>query len=1224
MKLLVLTTLLAFAGLSFGQQTNITMSPANTGQTINTCNGFLIDSGGQGGPGYSNNETVVITLCPGTVGNIISVVFNLFQLSTVDDNPLPNVTNVDYMDVYDGSSTAAPTLGTYSGNQLQGVVISATALNPTGCITLRFRSNTVGTGMFTAQVTCTTPCATPTAGGVIVGGETLDSTRVCVGETVNFSSLGSFAAPGFTIANYSWDFMDGTTATGQNASHAFSTPGQYLVELFVTDNNGCNNTNLIDLQVFVATEPDFTGFPGDTTLCLGEAVVFNTDPESYEVTWNGFLSNQTITDGCLPDTLLGISQNINIFQTGFSPGQTVQQVSDIQGFCLDIEHSFVGDLVILVECPNGQNQILYQQGGGGVELGEPNPLDNVDCSDATTQGVPYTYCFTPTATDTWVNWINNNGFAQTLPAGNYAPIQSFNNLIGCPLNGVWTLTVIDNWAADDGTLFAFDINLNPALYPPVTVFEPQIGHLSDSSYWTMPANFAVMSSDGNTLTVTPTAAGTNTYVYNVIDNYGCLHDTSVTVTVNANAIPDAGPDVVSCNGQPVQLNGSVGGGSLNCDYTLNLNDDFGDGWNGNNLLVTVNGVQTVYTLNAGSNGTFTFSVPHGAAITVQFDNSTGFFDNECSYELLDPNGNTVLQDGGNFTAPSTTLQNLTGDCFGGLVFAWTPANVVSDPTVLNPIGTFTGSGTLTLSVYPAGHPLCVESDNLNYSVSASAFPGIDSAVTVCSQGAPIDLFPYLGTGASPNGVWTNPAGTVITMPYDPITMNPGVYKYEVDSNGCTSSAYITVTEISTTLAVVAHDATCHGLPTGSVDITVGNAATYSLNGGTQQPITASPFTLTNLLAGNYTLDVQEPSGCNASTTFTINEPPALQITNITADVTVCPGDQTSLQATGTGGSSAYTYTWINTTTSALVGTGNPINVTTASTSQYCVVLSEACGSTPDTSCMLITTQPPLILDFVPDLTQGCEPVTVTISNQTSGGVVASTLYNYGDGTSETVLGQNSANHTFVNPGLYTVSVVVTSDIGCVFTQTYTNLIEVFPIPVAAFSINPNPVSMFNTQVHLFNNSSSDVTNYQWTIDQGTPAIANSEDLLTSLPEGVAGNYGVSLIVTNAGGCVDSIHQVIQVISDVILYAPNTFTPDGDEFNQNWRIFIDGIDRAQFSLFIFNRWGEMIWENHDPDGSWDGTYAGQLVPEGQYIWTIEAKDLVNDKKYSFNGHLNVLK
>ncbi len=1196
------------------------MSGASNNQTFNTCNGFIIDSGGQGGPGYGNNETVIVTICPDTPGDIISIVFNLFQLSTTDDNPAPNITNVDYMDVYDGNSTAAPTLGTYSGTDLQGVIIMATALNTTGCITLRFRSNTAGTGMFTASATCTTPCATPTAAGIIVGGETADSTRVCVGDLVDFSGIASTAAPGFTLANYEWDFMDGGTATGANASHAFDAPGQYLVQLFVTDNNGCGNTNLIDLQVFVATIPTFIGFPADTTLCLGESVTFTADPDFYEVTWNGFPGSQTIDDGCLPDTLLGVSQDVQIMQTGFAAGSTITQLSDIQSLCLGLEHSFMGDLVIIVECPNGQNQILHQQGGGGTQIGEPNPLDNVDCSDPTTQGVPYTYCFTPAATETWVDWSNNNGFGGTIPAGNYEPIQPFTNLVGCPLNGIWTLTVIDNWASDDGTLFSFDINLDPALYPPVTVFEPQIGLGSDSSYWVMPANFATMSPDGDVLSINPTAAGTYNYTYVVLDNYGCQNDSTVTLTVNANPVADAGPDVTICNGTPVQLDGNIVGGNNSCDYTFNLDDTWGDGWNGNHLLVVINGVTSSFTIPAGgSTANFTLSIPNGAAFTVQFDGA-GSFLNECSYEVLDAGGAVVLTDG---TNPSTGIHNLVGNCLGNLTYEWTPAASVSNPNILDPTATVTGNTTLTLTVYPTGHPLCATTDDVDVNISASANPGTNNTLSICSQGAPADLFPLLGPGASVNGTWSNPAGVAVTMPYDPITMNPGAYTYTVDSNGCVSSAIITVTEITPTVIAVPTDANCHGMPNGSAALTVTNATEYSLNGGQNTPI-PTPFVVNGLAAGSYEIVVFNAGGCTDTVDFTINEPTALVITSVSPDLVVCSGDISTITATGSGGSSAYTFTWF--TNTGVAGVGPTITVTTNVTTQYGVILTEACGSMPDTAFMTIVVPQPLNPVLTPDDADGCFPHHVVFSNNTQGpGNIETSTIDFGDGTPTiTTNALDTCSHTYEFPGTYTVSITSLSDSGCVYSSTFTGMIVVYGNPTANFSISPNPTTIFETNVMLNNSSSTDVVNYSWFIQGGTPATSSQEDVNVDLPEGVVGNYNVTLIVTNANGCVDSVTKIAQVLSDVILYAPNTFTPDGDEFNQLWFLHIDGIDIYQFDLKIFNRWGELIWESHDPKGAWDGTYQGVIVPYGGYTWVLETKELVSDKKYTFNGHINVIR
>jgi len=89
-------------------------------------------------------------------------------------------------------------------------------------------------------------------------------------------------------------------------------------------------------------------------------------------------------------------------------------------------------------------------------------------------------------------------------------------------------------------------------------------------------------------------------------------------------------------------------------------------------------------------------------------------------------------------------------------------------------------------------------------------------------------------------------------------------------------------------------------------------------------------------------------------------------------------------------------------------------------------------------------------------------------------------------------------------------------------------------------------------------------------------------------------------------------------------VPNTFTPDDDEFNQSWGIYIEGIDIYDFELLVYNRWGQTIWESHNPSEKWNGTYNGKLVENGTYTWIIRTKDLVNDAKYVYNGHVNVLR
>lgn len=1214
---LLIATLFIFEASA---QMPISLAPASNNQTFNSCNGFVIDSGGQGGPGYGNNENTTITICPDTPGEIISIVFNLFSLDLTDDNPAPNITNVDVMSVFDGTSTAANSLGTYSGTQLQGVVIEATALNSSGCITLQFVSNTIGTGMFTASVTCETPCNDPQAGGVIVNGIAPDSIRVCPGELIDFQEQGSFAQPGFTLVDYQWDFMDGTTANGQNVSHSYAIPGQYRVQLFVTDDNGCSNPNLIDLEVLVGTEADFTGFPGDTTICLGESMSFSTDPNTYEVQWNGFSGSQAIDDGCLPDTLLGVSQDIQMLQTGFAAGTTITNVSDIQSICLDLEHSFMGDLVIIIECPNGQNSILHQQGGGGTQIGIPVQADNVDCSDPSTIGVPFTYCFSPTATQTWVDWVNANPGVNTIPAGTYASIDPLSNLVGCPTNGVWTLTVIDNWAADDGTLFNFALNLDPSFYPPVTTFQPNIGVNSDSSYWVTPASFVTsLSPDANTINIAPTSAGTYNYQYVVHDDFGCTYDTSVNLIVQPNPIVFAGNDTTLCGGNLLQLQGELSGAgaSSDCNYTLILDDTFGDGWNGNTITVTVNGVSTNYTMAMGNTINFNLPVPSGTTVTVTF-NANGAFVNECQYSVEDESGAVVFSQGPNL--PGVTTNTFVPNCAPDFVFEWTPPGSLNDPSIIDPILTVSGQQTLTLSVYPIGHPLCVETDDITVMISAIPDPGVDASISVCASGAPIDLLPLLGPTANQTGIWVDPNGNAITMPYDPVTMPTGDYKYIVDVSGCKDSAIVTVNEILTEITSIAGtDISCNGLADGEIDFTGTNFSEYTINGGTSIP-SGSPVSISGLGAGSYTIEVMSADGCSDSETITISEPTALTMGINTTDATcfgLCDGE---VEVLPNGGTQPYNYVW-NQGVAGNQG-GNAAGICAGT---YTVDVVDARGCT--ISGTYTVTEPADIAPGVlPDTVSGCFPHQVDFVNTTGSPDILTTEVDFGDGTIITVPGLNPFEHVYDLPGLYTVSVTVTTVNGCIYTEVYDDLILVHSAPNANFFVNPNSVSSLEPTVNLYNQSSSDVVAWQWEIgDAITSQTASTENVLdVTFPLDVPGVYPVTLTVTNQFGCIDSITREVTIVNDVILYAPNAFTPDDDEFNQAWEFYITGIDIYDFSLRIFNRWGELIWESNDPSVSWDGTYNGKIVQDGMYNWVMECADSQNDKRYTFNGHINVLR
>ncbi len=1221
-RTLIISIFILFSNQSFSQ----TQFVLNSSQSVTTCNGFIVDAGGVGGVGYSNNENYIFSVCPDQPNKKITLAFNTFSLDLTDDNLSPTITDVDTMYVYDGNSVASALIGAYTGNSLFGINITAT--NTQGCITVRFSSNSIGTGMYTISATCLVPCSYPTSIAKIVNGITNDSIRICVGQPVSFQDNGSFALAGFNIANYTWDLMDGSNASGQNVSHTYNTPGLYKVQLKVKDSNpdnSCYNQNLTDLQVLVGTIPSFTNFPSDTTLCIGESITLSASPNLYNVIWNGFPNSTTIDNGCLTDNQLGVAQNINLVETAFLTGTSITNVNQIQSICLDLEHSFMGDLVISVVCPNGQSVILHQQGGGGTDLGTPNPSTNIDCNDPSTIGVGSSYCFTPTATDTWVSWVNNQGgFAAALPAGSYAPIQPFSNLIGCPTNGNWRISVVDNWGGDDGAVFSFGLNLDPALLQPVSSFEPQIGLGADSSFWNIPASFVTnLTLDGDVLSVTPITSGSFNYQYTVLDNFGCRFDSIAKITVNPNPQIFAGIDTTVCDGAVLQLNGLVNNQGTNsmCDYTINFTDAFGDGWNGNTLTISYNGNSTPYEMLTGSSLIQTISVPTGALITATF-NANGSFISECSYTITDGNGVIIVDQSNSLSV--VVSDQFTASCSGNYTYSWTATNFVSDPTILNPtVVPFVGHQDLVLTVYPIGHPLCHVSDTINVGFSTSPNAGHDTTITICDGIASFDLLSLLGN-ADQNGTWVNQLGATLLMPYSPITHGSGIYKYTVNNNGCFDFSVVTINVIKSEVTnQTVNNVSCNSSNNGNVIITGNNIDAYSLNNGPIVSNLVSPFTINSLSPGNYTLSLSGPIGCSTTSTFSITEPSPLQITSISKDTVICPGSSISISSAGIGGSSAYTYSWLE--NNIQIGSGSSITVTPPVTSSsYCVILTEACGSPADTLCMNITFPADIIPILIPDTTKGCLPLTINFNNNsTNSNDILKVVVDFGDGAVQNYLSNAIISHKYIQVGLFTVTVKIISKYGCEYNTVYTNLIESFSLPQASFIVNPNPISMYYPYVDLLNTSSSDVVSYQWSIPQGNPPISTNESVYVKYPEEIS-TYPVTLYVTNENNCVDSTTNYVIVNNEVLFYAPNTFTPDGDEFNQSWKINIIGIDNEGFNLFIYNRWGQVVWNSKDPAIGWDGTFNGEIVPEGSYIWTLEAGDVQNDKRYNFNGHINVLR
>ncbi len=100
---------------------------------------------------------------------------------------------------------------------------------------------------------------------------------------------------------------------------------------------------------------------------------------------------------------------------------------------------------------------------------------------------------------------------------------------------------------------------------------------------------------------------------------------------------------------------------------------------------------------------------------------------------------------------------------------------------------------------------------------------------------------------------------------------------------------------------------------------------------------------------------------------------------------------------------------------------------------------------------------------------------------------------------------------------------------------------------------------------------------------------------------VSKNGIYSLNVRNSAGCNASDSIVIEedCMNDIVV--PNAFTPNGDGINEIF--FVNGSKTTEFELFVFNRWGEMIFRSPDREIGWDGTAKGNPVQEGFYNYLI---------------------
>ncbi len=362
--------------------------------------------------------------------------------------------------------------------------------------------------------------------------EAPDGLRHCPDDESPVSFIGSATYTGgetqYDPANFSYSWLiDEQSYSGSEVSYVFDGPGAYTIRLVVTDNEtGCTATAVE--VVMIGTLPVMEGTMASVdTACSGE--VFTLYGLAEPVVWTGFPTE--IRED--PPVLIGAGDN-QYYESGlefdvFSEGVEILSAGDFDVVCVHIEHVDQSQLSFELESPNGTVIELKSSGGPGVNLGEPVVWED------DIPGQPYSYCFSPQpqfgtmaeTTPLYHEYSDNAGNyyfnAAYLPGGNYTPVESLDGFAGSTLNGRWTLRAEDHTLGESGHIFGWTLLFSEEFYPDSLIFSPEI--VEETWY----RNGSAL--DGNPAAVSVSDQGDHTFVFEVVDNFGCTYTTSVEVSI---------------------------------------------------------------------------------------------------------------------------------------------------------------------------------------------------------------------------------------------------------------------------------------------------------------------------------------------------------------------------------------------------------------------------------------------------------------------------------------------------------------------------------------------------------------------------------------------------------------------------------------------------------------------------------------------------------------------
>ncbi|OJX34979.1 MAG: hypothetical protein BGO87_09595 [Flavobacteriia bacterium 40-80] len=544
--------------------------------------------------------------------------------------------------------------------------------------------------------------------------------------------------------------------------------------------------------------------------------------------------------------------------------------------------------------------------------------------------------------------------------------------------------------------------------------------------------------------------------------------------------------------------------------------------------------------------------------------------------------------GDNFNLPTTSDNGIQG--------VWSPAaNNTQTTTYIFSPNAATCADTIMMTVVVYQKPV------FNVSFTAPSDCQSSDGTIILSGLIPDETY-HVSLSNFDSVVTTNQNGEIIIN-----NISNGIYSdFEVSLNGCTGGNSISL-DIKTpdfpVLNMSSNVTICEN-HTAAISVSYPGNGTITWNHGlgnsSSQNVAPNSTTI-------YTV-IYKDGYCMVTDSVIVFVKP---LPNVSAgnDISVCEGDLVVLSGTG----SSAVYSWDNN-----IINGTPFNIYSTTTYTVTGISADGCKNT-DQVTVSIDEVP--VISFVASDTQGCAPQLIMFDNTTIGGI--GYTWSFGDGATSHL---SEPNHVYKEAGCYDITLTATNSTGCSSSQVFENYICIHTSPNADFAASDYTLNDISNTIN-FTNLSENATSYQWDFgDSTTSALVDPQHIYHNLDLNQS-YYTVQLIASNEYGCADTAIAVLKTKQEIIFFVPNCFTPDGDGFNNIFKpVFVEGLDLHDYSMEIYDRWGELIFETYNVEIGWDGVYkvTGKIVQDGIYVWKIKVKIKDLGNRIVKTGHITVLR